>query len=357
MKLSNLSFILTDDCNFRCSYCFQTKDKKYMNPASVEKAARFFYPYLDSKSSIIFFGGEPLLSFDNIQHAVALFSQLNQVENKEISYYLTTNGSLVTPAILHYFDQHKFDLMLSFDGFSQESARHPDSLDSCRRLIEAVKNYPGIHFSTNSVFDHETVSTLSDSLQSIIEAGVTELLLSLSSIQPWSEAQLHTLEEQLEKLTAYMLDYYRQHRIIPVTAFQPRVKSGRFVCVAGHNRMNIDPEEGLWGCHLFYDLLKERKESDDFKGYSFGKLDDFILHHETIYPKVMEYYADLRQERFFTEEKFCFICKDVDTCSTCPVNAAYNTDMIGKIPLLLCRQNKIQHRVKQKFLKNLEQMT
>ena len=43
MKLSSLTLIVTDDCNFECRYCYKTKRKKYMKYSTVKKSLVFFY--------------------------------------------------------------------------------------------------------------------------------------------------------------------------------------------------------------------------------------------------------------------------------------------------------------------------
>jgi molybdenum cofactor biosynthesis enzyme MoaA len=44
MKLASLTLIITDDCNFNCSYCYKTKTSTYMDDSTVEKALLFFCP-------------------------------------------------------------------------------------------------------------------------------------------------------------------------------------------------------------------------------------------------------------------------------------------------------------------------
>lgn len=72
MKLARLTFILTDDCNYNCTYCVQEKGKNYLEPAAIEKAAVFFHPFFNETVHIPFYGGEPLLAFAAIRQAVSL---------------------------------------------------------------------------------------------------------------------------------------------------------------------------------------------------------------------------------------------------------------------------------------------
>ncbi|MCP5106362.1 MAG: radical SAM protein [bacterium] len=363
MKISHFSFIVTDACNFQCSYCFQKKEPRYMERATIRKAAPFIYPFLNKdQSCIAFFGGEPLLAFDNITSAVHLFQKLNREEKKNITFTLTTNGSLLTDHMLRFFDRHRFSLMLSFDGTAQEIGRRPRSLQSTRALIPRIQTYPHIKFSTNSVFTPATIPYFSESLQYIIQSGAPALRFSLSTIQPWDQTAQDTLARELERLIPFLVSYYKRHERIPVEYFRPPAPpppsqsppGDVFHCDAGRHRIALSPEENLWGCSLFHDYLKDKEESDDFRTYSFGKLDRFIEDHETLYPEIIDHYTTLRQDCFLTGEKFCFLCPDVGKCRVCPVSAAYSSSFIGKIAPWVCNLNRLQKNAKKKFLEIID---
>jgi hypothetical protein len=114
--------------------------------------------------------------------------------------------------------------------------------------------------------------------------------------------------------------------------------------------MAITPGEDLLGCILFYDYLKERRNSSDFHTYSFGKPDDFIKNHESVYPRILDNYATLKQDCFFTGNRFCFLCEELEDCSVCAVSVAHVTSFIGKIPPWRCRIKRILRKEKKKFL-------
>jgi sulfatase maturation enzyme AslB (radical SAM superfamily) len=349
MKFSELSLVVTDDCNYRCSYCLQKKEKKYMSPDTIEKAVTFFYPLLTGEASITFYGGEPLLAFDHIKYAVSLLINKKKKQEKKLGFYLTTNGSLVTDEMLHFFDRYRFDVMLSFDGLAQEIAREPGSLIPTQKLIQRMLSgsYPGIEFSTNSVFSPATVNHLSASLQYIIETGVTDIQFDLAGNIPWDEASLSALEKELAGLSDFLVSYYKENRTIPVNHFRvakPNSKNKKntgFVCAAGRDRMAITPEGYVWGCAVFHDYMKTREDIPDFHLYSFRKLDDFIKNHETIYPRILANHIFLSQDCFVSADRFCFLCDEVGTCRVCPVNAAYTTSVMGKISPWVCRLNGI----------------
>jgi sulfatase maturation enzyme AslB (radical SAM superfamily) len=364
MKFSQFAFIVTDDCNYNCFYCPQMKEKKYMKRSTIEKAIAFFYPFLDEETSISFCGGEPLLAFDNIKYAVSLLLEKNRGGQKKLDFYLTTNGSLVTDEILDLFDGHHFDVLLSFDGLAQD-IRNPSSLVPTRELIRRIQGntYPGIKFSSNSVFSPATINYLSTSIKYIIEAGVTDLDFELAVNMPWNDEALGALEKELAALRGFLVPYFRQNRTIPVRNFRrktPRTKNKKklpgFICTAGRNRIAISPGELVWGCSLFHDYLKNRKDMPYFHNYSFGKLDDFIKNHETVYPRVLINHAFLSQDCFFAGEQPCLLCDEVGSCRVCPVTAAYTTSFIGKISPWICRLNGILKKEKNRFLQETDHL-
>lgn len=329
-----------------------------MKNATIEKAVAFFYPFLkemEGEIDIVFYGGEPLLAFDAIKHAVFLIQERNKEEKKKFGFHLTTNGSLITEKILDFFNRHRFSIMLSFDGLTQDIARKPGSLKPTQALIQRIQNYPGIKFSTNSVFTPETIAYFFDSLRYIIDSGGNKIEYSLSTIEPWNPAAQAVLKEELKRLTDFLLLYYKEKGVIPVTYFRPPggPPEKGFYCSGGRDRMAICPDENLWGCYVFHDYLKDKQESSDYSNYSFGNLDDFMENFETIYPRILDNYSVLSQDCFFTEKQFCFLCKEKDHCAICPVSAAYSTSLIGKIPPWICSIEKIQKKEKERFLREI----
>jgi len=333
-----------------------------MKSSTIEKAVTFFYPFLQEGAHIIFYGGEPLLALDRIRHAVSLLQAKEKTGKKKLKFSITTNGSLVNDERLDFFNTNGFNMILSFDGQAQEICREPGSQDRSRELIRRINgdSYPGIEFSTNSVFTPDTVNHLFQSLRDIIEMDVTEVRLSLAEDQPWDEAALKALENQLERLKEFSISYYKERGIIPLINFRPskpRSKGSEvFNCDGGRQRMAIGPGEELWGCLVFHGYLKDLQENHDYSTYSFGKLDRFIENHETIYPDVLSNYTVLKQDCFFTGKQFCFLCKELKNCGICPVSAAHATSFIGKIPVWMCGLKQVLRKEKEKFIEEIDSL-
>ncbi len=355
MEISNLTFIVTDDCNFNCSYCFQKKEKKTINNAAIEKAVDFFYPFLksDKKIQIGFYGGEPLLAYEQIKYATQLLQEKNKKGNKKIEFSVTTNGTLLTEKMLDFFNRHKFVVLLSFDGLAQDKGRKKGTLEQMVEVMKRLQGYPGIRPEINSVFSPQTIGDFSESLRFIIEQEGPEITFNLSSMEEWSSSDLDTLKKELERLTDFLVLFYKKNGKIPVKNFQaPNPAPGIFRCSAGRDYMAVTPEGKVWGCFLFHDYFKTREQDPQYKDYYFGTLPDFIANQKNRYPEILANYNALRQDFFQVEGReanFCFLCEDVGGCMVCPVNAAYSTGSLGKISCCKCELTKIQRNARRNF--------
>lgn len=122
--ISEITLQITKNCNLQCRYCtFATNNLITRNHSSqsmtfeiAQKSIDFLYEHSkDCKSlSIAFYGGEPTCEFALIQQIVNYAE--NKFYSKKIKYVTTINGSVLTDKIMDFFQQHHFELTISFDG-------------------------------------------------------------------------------------------------------------------------------------------------------------------------------------------------------------------------------------------------
>lgn len=210
MKFTSFTFKVTDDCNFRCLYCQQKKEEKYLDISSIENAIAFFYPFLKEKSYINFYGGEPLLAFEQIVKVVEYLQDKDKRKKKQFSYIISTNGSLINDAVLQFLKHYKFSLLLSFDGFAQDISRNKGSFEQIVSIIKRLLENADIDLTINSVFTPETVGYLSKSMQFIVELGVSDIDLSLSTIPQWDQFSLLQLKDELVSLRKFLIEFYKK---------------------------------------------------------------------------------------------------------------------------------------------------
>ena len=355
MALRSFTLIVTDDCNFDCIYCPQKKEKNYITTKTIEKAVDFFYPFFDDEGTgINFYGGEPLLAFDQIRHAVLFLEEINLKEAKRFKYSMTINGSLLDDEICRFLDRFKFSLLLSFDGLAHDRGRQQGTFDDMVDIIKNIGDYPGIDFNTNSVFPPGTVGELSESIQFILDLGVKAPRMALSTTEEWDDKAVDALREQLTDLKDFLVAYYRQNGTVPLKDFRRAETGGMFGCFAAQDRVSVSPDGKVWGCFLFHDFFKDKTDTREYYKYFLGELDDFIATYPRALEMLLPNYKNLYQGNFYTEKNFCYSCEEVKWCKVCPVNAAMaGSIVLGSIPSWRCKINKLMKEIRTEFNKEI----
>jgi len=113
--LGHVDLIITEDCNCRCSYCFvEGKKPRSMDAATAVRSIDFLLDHCGKLKSVnvLFFGGEPLLEFDLIQHIISYCEKKQPETGKKITFSMTTNGTLLTPEMLAYFNKKGVKFLL-----------------------------------------------------------------------------------------------------------------------------------------------------------------------------------------------------------------------------------------------------
>lgn len=116
-EILELTVVLTENCNFNCTYCYQRKSIKTFSIADVCSMVDDVIKLIDNglKSILIhYFGGEPLLNLSVLRRLDCMLKSLCEEKNVKFASYITTNGSLLTSDILEEFNFNT--IQLTFDG-------------------------------------------------------------------------------------------------------------------------------------------------------------------------------------------------------------------------------------------------
>ncbi|MBN2400024.1 MAG: radical SAM protein [Candidatus Aminicenantes bacterium] len=341
-ELSSLTLVLTDKCNFSCPYCPQHRGKKTLKIEAIKDFLDYLKPRLAEEVWLGFYGGEPLLAWPLVEKTV---EHLQKSRKTKFHFTLTSNGSLLKKEQIVFFKENKFELVLSYDGLAQ-AKRDPGSVVAVEKaLADLKKNYPE-GYTINSVFTPATVSMLSASIEILMGQGHRNLQYSLDLSVPWQDFDLMVLQRELNRLAGRCLEVQNKTGRMTLENFKDSGKKGIFACFAGRDRLALLPDNTVWGCYLFYDLLGHRPDHPDYKKYCFGKMPAFKK-DKARNDAVASNYRDLRQDYFFTETKeLCSLCDKLENCSVCPVVAALATSELGLIPTWTCRLKALQTRFK-----------
>jgi uncharacterized protein len=98
-----LSLILmtSEDCNFRCVYCYEDFARGTMTPETREGIKNLVRNRASQlrELSISYFGGEPLYGFEAIEDLAPFFQEIVRTYELRFGVSMTTNGYLLTPEV------------------------------------------------------------------------------------------------------------------------------------------------------------------------------------------------------------------------------------------------------------------
>jgi uncharacterized protein len=120
-----LALVLTTACNLACDYCNVSqgtygRDVQRMSLDTIDRALELVISEGESPSTVVFFGGEPLLAWD----ALVEGTRLARARDPSVSLAVITNGTLVDDAKARFLADHAFEVTLSLDGDEETHDRH-----------------------------------------------------------------------------------------------------------------------------------------------------------------------------------------------------------------------------------------
>ena len=192
-------FILSEQCNLACKYCFlgnNNKNKRAgflsdaMTKSTAEKAIGFFLRQIklsddgegNSHPIIIFYGGEPLLNFPVLEYVASRVNELRCAEPcmKDAELSVVTNGTLLDAEKINRLKDLHVGIAISIDGFSEAS-------NSMRVDVAGRPAYPrivatlnlckslGVKVSLSVTLSEETIQHKDDVLALIKKYDVKSL--------------------------------------------------------------------------------------------------------------------------------------------------------------------------------------
>ena len=133
-KASIMYIIPNNNCNLQCKYCFigklNNEHPKKMDYQTMQNAVDKYAEYSktqDYPCKITFYGGEPLISYDNIKKIA------EYIRIKEYSFELSmvTNGILLSDEIIDFLKEFNFSVGISIDG--------PKEINDLNRITYGTK--------------------------------------------------------------------------------------------------------------------------------------------------------------------------------------------------------------------------
>lgn len=236
-SVKNITFIVTEDCNLQCSYCYEGH-KNHSNRMSWP-VARHAIEYLLSESlkdeplsidlskAIVldFIGGEPFLEIELIDQIVSFFKiralQLGHPWGTNYMLSFSTNGLLYKDPKVQDFmrrNRGRISCGISIDG-------HQELHDRCRvdvnghgsyqRVCESVKQWVKDYerAATKVTFTSESLPDIAQAIEHLFRLGIRDVSANVVFEDVWKEGDDRLFYQQLVKLADVIIEkgYYQEY--------------------------------------------------------------------------------------------------------------------------------------------------
>jgi len=275
-NITNISLNITYDCNLRCKYCYAGENQYLCTPEVMDKetardAMIFLIKYMGNEQygNITFFGGEPLLNFDTMKFMVELAPEAKRRYNKNISFTVVTNGTLLNREINEFLIKNSIATQISFDGIPEIQNKMrplPNKKGSSKIILPKIKEFmkaggrPNIR-ATLTAYNMD-ISRLVKYMHSL---GFSQILLDpviADKDKPYAITKklLKEVENSFREFAKEYLEVLLNNRNYIFSNFYHSMsdlylcKQRIYYCGAGKNYLAVTPKGDIFPCHCFQGL-------------------------------------------------------------------------------------------------------
>jgi uncharacterized protein len=264
------------DCNIRCKYCFASQGDFQRNRSLMSlEVGKKSLKYLAENSGnhynleVDFFGGEPLLNFDVVKELVFYGRSLEKEYKKHFRYTLTTNGTLLTPEITEFMNEHMDNVVLSIDGRKKVNDKfriYGNGKGTYDQIVpkfkEVVDNRDKLYyvrgtFTKNNLDFSEDIFHLADlgfkslSIEPVVTDPENDYALSIDDLDTINEQYDIVGKEYIKRQLAndkYKFDFFHFNLDLDNSpCFLKKVRG----CGAGLEYIAVTPNGDIYPCHQF----------------------------------------------------------------------------------------------------------
>jgi len=206
----------TLDCNFNCWYCYEEHPKEKMNEKIFERIKK----HIEIKSKDIsglhlsWFGGEPLMYFDEIVYPLSMYSK-QLMQNKQLTFQnsITTNAYFIDKYMIEkmkQIDLSLFQITLDGNKIKHDKVRkhygQPSFDKICNNIVDLCSNIEKTNVILRINYDEQTLKYGLDFLNQFPKDIRYKINIDFQRVwQTYSEKQINSLNELLLQSTEYVI--------------------------------------------------------------------------------------------------------------------------------------------------------
>lgn len=264
-----ITFIVTEDCNLRCKYCY-ISHKSSQKRMKLETAKKFIDYILSadikfSDSVIIeFFGGEPTIEMPLVDQISDYFKikayELSHPWAWNYRFNFATNGvNYSSPEVQTYIEKNlgKVSIGISIDGIKAKHDLNRVFPDGSGSYDTIEKNIPlwitQFAPATKMTFASDDLCYLKDSVIDLWAHGITDVSANVVFENVWKENDDILFENQMKELADYILDnhlfdkYYCTLFSDSIGGYLTKEERNNTYCGSG-KMLAVDPDGNLYPC-------------------------------------------------------------------------------------------------------------
>lgn len=274
---------LTNQCNLRCYYCFAEHNPKNLSWKTMQAIVDFAVKQylekniLEDTLNFTFFGGEPMLRYDEIivptvKYVKEIFMEKQLDKKYWPTYSITTNGTLLTRERLEFFHENNFCILLSIDGNEESQNLNRPKANGEGSFQDVEKNFKDLlelfpNTTFRSTLTPRTVDKIVDNYFFALDQGFQSFFLIPNECEPWTKEEKMLLTQQILLIGEIFYDYISQGQT-PLY-FSPLMKTFEacllpiskektpFRCGLGTSSVGVTTDGKLSGCQEYSSYIKE----------------------------------------------------------------------------------------------------
>lgn len=245
----------TLECNFRCWYCYESHNKGHMDIKTIERVKKFIDKTMRREDITHFhlswFGGEPLLYFDEVMYPIAIYAQQKAIEyEKTFEHSMTSNGFRLTQEVIKKCVETELSsIQVTLDGNREHhnKTRNHNGTPSYDIILNNIINYCKVSKSNKIILRiNYTNEVIKNDMQAVF-TSIPEI------IRPQIEVSFHRVWQTIgiEKSTIDVQNKIEALQTMKFATVQNAIyaRYKGYVCYADSlNYININFDGSIYKC-------------------------------------------------------------------------------------------------------------
>lgn len=268
----HLVIMPTEECNFRCSYCYETHEKGKMTCEVQDSIIKFVRKNIKDYTglNVGWFGGEPLEAIDVIRYLSKEFIKICDTARKPFRAGMTTNAyALNADLYRELYKLHVYEYQISIDGLKEEHdklRKMKDGSGTFDRIIKNIREIKAIDDikASEIIIRTNFTKSIAKKLPEYVEfyndllSNDSRFKIQINMASDWGGDDVKNISDDLFDLKEYVNVFEKIMDIdnnIDFSYHLDELTPGAFKCYAGkRNTYCIGSDAKIYKCTESFDM-------------------------------------------------------------------------------------------------------